>query len=150
MTAHNIAGEWRGHYAYRSSPDNGCSFSAFFSETSGKLEGTIVDDDFPGKASLIGSFSFPSVQFTKTYSKSGQTHRIEQQANQTVVYLETYGDPIEYDGLMSEDGKSMNGTWTIVNEDGSTAGTWTAYRLNEEEELDSTERVKERQLDEVS
>jgi hypothetical protein len=114
MEAHSIAGEWRGHYQYRKLPDHGCSFSAFFSESSGQIDGTIVDDFAPGEARLEGSFAFPSLQFTKVYLNT--------------IYSVA---PIDYVGSMSQDGKTISGTWTIKN-DHSTSGTWTAHRLNEE------------------
>jgi hypothetical protein len=151
MTAHSIAGEWRGHYQYHQSPDLGSGFSAFFSEISGRIEGTIVDDFSPGKASLTGSFSFPSVQFTKVYLKAGQVEHIDIQANKTTYTIETFGDPVEYEGSMSEDGKSMSGTWVINSKNALSTGSWTAYRLEEEENKEVKEkasRVKERQLDE--
>ena len=40
-------------FQYRHSPDRGCGFNAFFSESSGLVEGTIVDDFSPGKAAAL-------------------------------------------------------------------------------------------------
>ncbi len=153
MPMHNIAGEWRGHYQYRRHPDSGCAFSAFFSENAGTLTGTIVDDSFPGKASLTGSFSFPAIQFTKFYAKQGsQIENIKKQGNTTVYTIAKFGNPVEYTGSMTEDGKSMSGTWSITSESGvSTTGTWVAHKFEEEAKEKTKEkasRVKEPQLEE--
>jgi len=135
MATKSIAGEWRGHYRYRECPDQGSGFSAFITETAGRIEGTIIDDFKPTNASFTGSFSFPSVQFTKVYSNPAQV---------------TY--PIEYQGSMSEDGKEMSGTWLLhdINNVCHT-GTWIANRVDETEENTASEResrVKEPVLDE--
>jgi hypothetical protein len=123
MPDRNIAGKWRGHYQYRGVPDHGSGFNAFFSETSGQIDGTIVDDFAPGEASITGAFSFPSVHFTKVY----------------LTPIQSYAEPIEYEGSMSADGKNMSGTWTINGPTSSGAGTWTAYRLDEKEKKKAKE-----------
>lgn len=143
MGKHNIAGEWRGHYDYYSMPDRGCGFNAFFSEHSGRIEGTIVDDYSPGKATLTGSFSYPSVLFTKTYAKSGQYSEVEKQGDQMIMTFYNFLEPIEYEGTMTEDGKTMSGKWLINGKSATAAGTWTAYRVFEEEEKEkATEKVE--------
>ena len=49
MTAHSIAGGWRGNYQHKGlpegCPDLGGDWTASISENSGQIEGTIVDDD---------------------------------------------------------------------------------------------------------
>lgn len=143
MAKHSIAGEWRGHYDYYGMPDKGCGFNAFISEHSGRLEGTIVDDYSPGKASLSGSFSYPSILFTKVYSKSGHFSELEKQGDQTFITFYSFLEPIEYEGTMTEDGKTMSGKWLINGKQSTAAGTWTAYRvLEDEEEQRETEKVE--------
>jgi len=156
MGAHKIEGEWRGRYQYSHSPipNRGCGFTAFVHERPDKtIDGTIIDDSEHPSASFSGSFSFPSVQFTKQYSKPGQTHEIEKQGKQIIHVFGQYGPPVDYVGSMSDDGKSMSGTWTIYaqNEETgrimSSSGTWIAYRLEEEESkkeaTTKTEKVRE-------
>lgn len=149
MANHSIAGEWRGFYDYHHRPDTGSGFNAFFTETSGRIEGTIVDDFAPGKATLTGSFVFPSVLFTKIYLKTG--HQEVERVGDGVSIVRTFLRPVEYEGSMSEDGKSMSGKWFISSYDGVTAGTWTAHRLREEEEkkevAEKVELVRQGPLD---
>lgn len=126
MPNHRIAGEWRGHYQYRHAPDEGSPFSAFFSQTAGAIKGTILDDFMLGKATFTGTFSYPSVQFTKVYVNSARTPH-----------------PVDYQGTMSEDGKTMSGTWTIVIDHLSNSGTWSAHRFDEEAKDEEIEETKE-------
>ena len=141
MAKHSIAGEWRGHYDYYSMPDKGCGFNAFFSEHSGRIDGTIVDDYSPGKATLTGSFSYPSVLFTKSYTKSEPFSELEKQGDDIIMTFYTFLEPIEYEGTMTEDGKTMSGKWLINGKQATASGTWTAYRVFEEEEA---ERAREK------
>jgi hypothetical protein len=150
MAIHSIAGEWRGHYEYYGAADRGCGFNAFFRENSGRIEGTIVDDFQPGKAQLTGSFMFPSVLFTKVYVNPGEYIEIEEQSNQTFMYFSDSSNPVEYEGAMTEDGKTMSGKWSINSDLGLTEGTWTAYRILEEEKKqeEKVSIVKEEQIGE--
>jgi len=143
MAAHKIAGEWRGHYVHLKRP--GDSFTAFISESGGQIEGTVIDDSGPGPATLTGSFSFPGVVFTKVYNRPGVVRDVEKIGEQTIVTVRTYFHPIEYEGSMSDDGKTMRGTWVINGEQTLLAGSWTAYRVDEEElsqSKETGERVK--------
>lgn len=156
MGAHKIAGEWRGRYQYSHSPipNRGCAFTAFvYERADNAIDGTIIDDSDHPSASLSGTFAFPSVQFTKQYSKSGQTHEVEKQGKYVIHVVGTYGPPVAYVGSMSDDGKSMSGTWSIslqIDDSGAsmmTEGTWIAYRAEEEETTKEattkTEKVRE-------
>jgi hypothetical protein len=138
MSIRSIAGEWRGHYYSHRIPDVGSGFSAFISENSGRIEGTIVDDNAPGKASFRGSFAFPTVLFTKVYVNAGKGERIS--ISETTSVKLSYANPIEYEGSMSEDGKTIQGTWTITNS--LSKGTWTAYRIEEEEKKEEISEKK--------
>ena len=133
MAGHSIAGSWRGHYSYYNVPDAGSGFEVIFIDDGGALTGSVLDDCGLGEASLSGSFSFPSVKFTK-------------------VYFARALAPIHYDGTMSEDGKTISGKWLIVESEGAMKGSWTAHRTDEEgkkEEKEKQVKVKERELDEV-
>lgn len=133
MAGHTISGSWRGHYTYFYNPDEGSGFDAIFSDDNGTLAGSILDDVWLGEANIVGKFSFPVVTFTKVYKDKGLAS-------------------IEYKGRMSEDGKTLNGTWVILSEYGSTKGTWSAYRTDEEEKKEDVvkqKKVKERELDEL-
>ena len=81
------------------------------------------------KASLKGSFSFPSVQFVKLYLKAGHDAKVDKQPGKTSVTITTWGDPVEYEGSMSEDGKTISGRWMIASKNGMSSGTWTASRI---------------------
>ena len=134
MAEHDINGQWRGFYSYQKWPDAGSGFDADFYESKGTLEGSITDHDMLlGEASLSGSFNFPSVKFVK-------------------VYMHAHKVPINYEGTMSDDGKSMSGKWTIVELSGDTStGFWSAHRLDEEKKdrAIETDRVKDREVEKV-
>ena len=129
MADHSIAGSWRGHYAYYNVPDQGSGFGVVFVEEGGGLIGQIRDDFWPGEALLTGSFSYPSVTFTKVYVLGGLA-------------------PIKYEGTMTGDGNTLNGTWSIVEASVSYRGSWTAYRTDDEEKKEEKQKrskVKPRQ-----
>ncbi len=114
--SHGITGNWRGHYTYSSSPDEGSSFDAIFVEHKGSLKGNIHDDNMLGEASLNGTFAYPEVRFKKVYYTPGL-------------------HPIMYDGQMSSDGKTITGKWSIFIDGGDRRlhGTWMAYRTDPED-----------------
>lgn len=150
MTAHSIVGEWRGHYHDARSPDLSSGFTAFFLETAGRLEASIIDDFWPGKATAAGTFFYPTIQFTKVYVNQGQIANVETRDGETILRIDSYTAPIDYEGTMSEDGKTMDGTWTI-KEPIFVTGTWTAHRAEAEEEKKVEEkgrRIKQPQMDE--
>lgn len=140
MPVRKISGEWRGHYTYKHRPDDGDGFALFIIENSGTIEGKAIDDNGPGPARLSGSFAFPSVVFTKVYEKPGTTHEVEKVGDKTIVRIGLYGPPVEYEGSMTEDGKTMSGNWVINGDRGLLGiGSWTAYRVEGEEFEDSLE-----------
>lgn len=146
MASRNIGGEWRGHYAYPGAPDQGSGFAAFFLEKSGRVDGSVIDDFWPGKATVSGSFTFPNLQFTKVYDKQLKA----QSSDKGVLTPEHFLSPVLYEGTMTEDGKTLSGTWTIAGPD-HVMGTWTAHRPEDEAEKQVTEkgtRIKEPQVDE--
>jgi hypothetical protein len=170
---HSISGEWRGRYQHDGAHPRPSEFTAFISETSGSISGTIVDDGAAGKATLTGSFSFPSVEFSKTYVKEGQSKLVEkktemvpkgelnllffkikiaQKKTSTTTITETFRHPVEYEGSMSEDGQTMSGKWKIAIGALAQTGTWTASRAieteNAQELVEKASRMKVKQLDE--
>jgi hypothetical protein len=127
---HSIQGSWRGHYHY-SEEGSAHGFEAVFIEQEGHLEGSILDDGRLGEASVTGSFAYPNLSFTKAYYSTARSI-------------------VEYEGLMSEDGNTLAGTWHIG---GSLKvhGTWTAKRYDDAEELkfeytDTEQKKKEQEL----
>lgn len=174
MTEHGIAGEWLGHYRYDKLPTHGGAFTAFFSETSGALHGTIVDDGSSGKATLTGTFSFPDVRFTKIYVRTSESKSVKkekiftpkfqigfgkfgigigQEQIMTTTTTETFGNPVEYEGTMSQDGRSMSGTWKIQDKNSVSSGTWSASKLKEDDVQEqlktNVSRIKEREKEET-
>jgi hypothetical protein len=146
MANQEIAGKWRGHYQVPNFPQHDSTFTAFISENGGHIEGAIEDDCQLGEATLTGTFSFPSVQFTKVYLKQGRIDEVIKKGDKTVIVSAVYGPPIEYQGTMSNDGKEISGKWTISSENARAHGTWTAYRLDEKEK----EKEKSTQTDKPS
>jgi hypothetical protein len=152
MAKHEIAGEWRGHYDYHNQADEGCGFTVFISESSGNIQGTVVDDYVLGKATFSGIYAHPSVEFTKIYCNPRRYSEPGRHAGKNVRNVRDSHHPVQYEGSMSEDGKTMSGKWRIEHEKNSATGSWTAYRIEEEEEeaklKESAGLVKERQLNE--
>lgn len=110
---HSIQGSWRGRYFY-AGDGTAHGFEAVFIELDGIIEGNILDDGQLGEATVGGKFNFPHVKFTKCYRTPGT-------------------DPVNYQGMMSEDGKTISGRWTIQS---AVSGTWTASRYEDGEDLD--------------
>jgi hypothetical protein len=116
--SHNIQGSWRGCYFYavQLAGGRGFGFEAVFLESGGVLEGNILDDSHLGEAVVSGSFTYPTVTFVKRYRNKP-------------------GAPIRYEGTMSEDGKTLQGSWFLISGQGSTRGTWVANRTSDGEDL---------------
>ncbi|MBC7997435.1 MAG: hypothetical protein IAF58_05815, partial [Leptolyngbya sp.] len=109
---HSIQGGWRGRYFY-TGDNSPHGFEAVFIDMNGVLEGNILDDGRLGEAIVGGNFSYPLVKFTKLYHAEGSLK-------------------VTYQGTMSDDGKTMQGRWTI---DGANSGTWSAARFDDGEDL---------------
>lgn len=168
MTDRSIAGEWVGRYIYDKLPTHGGGFTAFISENSGAIHGTIVDDGKAGKATLNGTFSFPEVHFCKMYVKPSKNESEKREKIVTPKFqigigkfgfgigheqtritktTETFGNPVEYHGTMSQDGQHMSGTWKIQSEKNSASGTWSASRQKQD---DVQEKIKTNVTEDVS
>jgi len=109
---HSIQGSWRGRYFYPGSSD-AHGFEAVFIDADGLIEGNILDDGALGEADVSGKFFYPHVKFKKTYN-SGTQHSVN------------------YQGEMSEDGKTLSGRWHLETQG---SGTWTAKRYEDGEDL---------------
>jgi hypothetical protein len=92
----DLSGGWLGTYWYqdRRSP---CRFEATLTHVprTGQLTGTILDDGRLGMASMSGATTGGAVAFTKRYRDPGL-------------------EPVEYEGTVAEDGRSMAGAWAIA------------------------------------
>ncbi len=107
---HSVSGSWLGNYYY-SSGSQPFGFEAVFVEMNGSVEGSIMDDGQLKEANVFGKFADPMITFTKKYTNSAL-------------------QVVKYQGTMSDDGKKMSGTWNI---DSKVAGSWLAWRQEEEE-----------------
>jgi len=112
-TSHSLSGSWRGHYTYAGGKGS-YGFEAVFIENNGAVEGNILDDGRLGEAGVYGVFTYPKLEFTKNYY-SAALHAVK------------------YQGLMSEDGNTLTGTWNIMK---TQYGTWVAKRYTDAKELD--------------
>ena len=132
--SHGVAGNWRGRYLYTTGGADGQGFEAVFLQNDSRLEGNILDDGPLGEAVVTGSFVYPSINFTKVYRAGGQP-------------------PIYYSGTMSEDGKTLAGTWEVHSQKVKqplARGTWTARRYDDVIELDmETLFEKQKELEEA-
>lgn len=104
-----MSGSWRGNYYYESVP-RACGFEAVFLEINGHVEGNILDDGKLGEARVIGTFANSHLTFTKTYFNSSL-------------------QVVSYEGVLSDEGKQLSGTWQIQR---ITRGRWVAWRQEDE------------------
>ena len=111
MDKHDVSGRWRGIYSYDATGASN-SFDAELFDHAGRITGEtseasdFLDDIDPiQRAFLDGSRSGDVIAFVKCYD---ELHRV--------------GDPVAYDGTISEDGDEIAGRWTIH-------GTWSGRFL---------------------
>ncbi len=111
-----------GQYFYLGQ-QNGSAFEVVFVEIGGHaqglIEGSVLDNCNLGEAMVTGSFTYPSLQFTKTY-------------------INNRLDPVEYRGHMNEEGTEIKGNWYIrprSQSSGAAMGTWIATRGDSGEEF---------------
>jgi hypothetical protein len=120
----SIAGGWLGTYYYGGAQawQPPCRFEATFAPlgSDGRFTGTILDDGPLGVANATGRQTGRNVDFTKVYvGPGGGASGLA---------------PIEYEGTLSEDGRSVSGTWRIVSPGPGRGrrpqghGTWEARR----------------------
>ncbi len=115
---HSIAGSWMGQYYYLGQ-QSGSAFEVVFVEIGSRVEGSVLDNCKLGEALVSGTFTYPNLQFIKTY-------------------IGVRIDPVEYRGTMNEDGTVISGNWYIrprSKGSGATMGTWIATRGDGGEEF---------------
>ena len=99
----SVAGGWLGTYEYRGLQawHPPVRFEATFTlrGSQGRFTGTILDDGPLGEAGVNGSQHGLYVSFTKVYLRPG--------------HEEGATCPIEYEGTLSEDGRSLTGVWQL-------------------------------------
>ena len=107
----NVGGGWLGTYAYRGALRTlpPVRFEATFTEpdSEGCFTGTLLDDEGPDEADLAGGQSARGLRFSEKGRASSNP-------------------PVSYEGTLSDDGRTMDGTWRIADE---AHGIWEAHRL---------------------
>ncbi|MFQ4134690.1 hypothetical protein PGN35_000050 [Nodosilinea sp. PGN35] len=103
----DLSGMWLGTYWQQDTPTR---FEATLVQGGNTLTGSILDSGHLGEAQLSGTVTGRRVQFVKHYLSRGQF-------------------PIDYRGVVSEDGDSITGQWSIAGFD---AGPWEAHRSDDE------------------
>ena len=123
-----VGGGWLGTYAYKGTARDRppVRFEATLTEPDGEgaFSGTILDDGRLGEAAVSGGQSGRGIRFTKTYRRRGLA-------------------AIFYEGTLTEDGRTMAGTWRIA---GDVHGVWDARRtwsLSERDAAEAEEWVEE-------
>jgi hypothetical protein len=115
----NVGGGWLGTYAYRGTlralPP--VRFEATFTEPDGegRFTGTLLDDEGPDEADVSGGQSARGIRFSETCRASSNP-------------------AVSYEGTLSDDGRTMQGTWRIADE---AHGVWDARRLWSESIVDT-------------
>ena len=137
---HSVAGGWLGTYYYRGLQAGMPPVrfeAAFQTAAEGKFAGTILDDGVGGEARATGVQTGLEVAFTKVY----------------LARRRSYAQPVEYEGALSGDGKTMRGTWWIRESRGfaEARGVWEARRLwsvesREEQEVAAEARDEVREM----
>jgi len=112
----NLTGVWQGRYAYPRHAEP-VSFLATLIESGRTLSGTVSEPSSfqPGRtisAGIAGSRSGSAVSFVKTYDKGTRG----------------YGAPVAYEGTISADATTIEGTWQIRGILGRLSGTFVMTR----------------------
>ncbi|XGV99717.1 MAG: hypothetical protein ACAF41_12365 [Leptolyngbya sp. BL-A-14] len=102
----DLSGTWLGTYWQRGKPTR---FEATLVQGGNTLTGNTLDDSYLGEACLSGSVIGRQVQFAKRYLLQKQM-------------------PVHYQGTVSEEGNTMQGTWDFGSLD---SGRWEAHRQGE-------------------
>ena len=108
--AGTISGGWLGTYSYKGalSAKTPVRFEAAVTEpdSDGRFTGSILDDGKADEADIQGEQSGRGIRFSKVFRQRGQS----------VIF---------YEGTLSDDGQTMQGTWQT---DTSVHGVWDARR----------------------
>ncbi|MEL7198695.1 MAG: hypothetical protein AAGL10_10300 [Pseudomonadota bacterium] len=103
-----LKGMWNGSFRYSASDDlGGMRFKARLAVNDGKLTGLIVEGSTISgdqiRAEIAGVFDGQLVRFTKRYIDADIA----------------YARPVEYEGTVSSDGRTIKGTWTLPDDSGT-------------------------------
>lgn len=99
----DVSGTWLGTYWQGGVPTR---FEATLVQGGQTISGSILDDGYLGEAQVQGQVQGRSIDFIKRYLTSSP-------------------DIVQYVGLISENGETMSGTWSI---DLHHSGRWEAHR----------------------
>ena len=114
----DLSGIWLGTYWQQGQP---VRFEMTVVQGGNTINGNILDDNYLGEASLIGTIAGRSVSFTKKYVM-GSRHSVQ------------------YSGTVSEDGNTMQGKWQIL----VFRGAWEAQRQDDNLSLEQTRKKVEK------
>jgi hypothetical protein len=120
---HSFAGGWIGTYAYtgRQKHQKPVRFEAAIRVLdTNAFTGDLIDDNYLGDSDAVGEQAGRRVRFTKTYRKPPP------RGHQTA--------PIEYSGTISDDGRTVAGSWRATFPSGVAEGVWDARRTWSEEQ----------------
>jgi len=115
----DLSGAWLGTYWQQGKPTR---FEATLIQIGNMLTGNILDNSYMGEASLSGDVIGQQVQFTKRYLVRKQIS-------------------VKYQGIISDDGDSMQGTWNLGKYD---SGSWEAHRIGNSLTLELKNRLENR------
>jgi hypothetical protein len=115
----DLSGTWLGTYWQQGEPTR---FEAALIQIGNVLTGNIMDNSYMGEASLSGDVIGQQVQFAKRYLMKKQA-------------------PVKYQGVIAEDGESMQGTWNLGKSD---SGSWEAHRIGNSLTLELKNRLENR------
>ncbi len=107
VQASDLNGLWTGQFSYFASEDLGqWPFKARLVGKEGRLSGLVIEPHVHGngevKADLEGTIEGSKVSFVKRYQSTSND----------------YTRPVSYEGQVSEDGKTIAGTWTHSDSSG--------------------------------
>ena len=117
----DLSGNWLGTYWQDEMPSR---FEATFVQSGNVFNGSILDDNYLGEATVSGEINGRSISFTKRY-------------------LMTSYAPVAYTGTVSENEDYMQGKWNIGFH---YSGLWEARRNGENLIVDLQTRLKKQTL----
>ena len=104
----NMTGLWEGTFSYPAFQGPTTPFVARIEESGGTLSGSMMEPNTMGwsseelEAMVVGTRQGKSVDFTKSYDGSSDA-----------------AHAVDYVGLMSDDGNSVTGVWSLEDLDGT-------------------------------
>jgi hypothetical protein len=123
--AHKFAGGWLGTYAYRGRwrLQKPVRFEAtVYTLDDGTFTAVLLDDNYLLDSDAVGEQVGREVRFTKVYRKPPP------RGHETA--------PVQYHGVISDDGLTIAGTWQAKFRSGIAEGVWDARRMWAAETMD--------------